>query len=291
VRNESAQFLAVAKLAETTKELYRHYLEVWAEWVEKNGVNYRKAKPIDLASFLGDHTGWGNSTQCSACSAVRAFYAWRFGKRHPILDFGIIREDPGPQRTPDKAKLEKLLAIFDTSSPRGKCFLAAVLLMLDTGLRASEVCRLDLEHLDLERGILSVKRKKGKWKPARFFDYTRSCLSAWLAVRPLVAAKGVNTVFVVTYGKTTGQPLNRNGLRIAFNRFGKYAEIGKFGPHDLRRAFATQSIDNGANARLVAEAGGWDDIQMLQRYAQSLELEKMREFSPVDRLMGIPPTK
>ena len=286
----SASFLPSQGWPIRRKRLYRIYLKGWAGWISDNQVNYRKAKPLDLAGFLASHPQWSDSTRHSACCAVRSLYAWRFKKHHPILDFNVQRGDPGPQRTPDKAQLEKLLAVFDTSCPRGKCFLAAVLLMLDTGLRASEVCRLDLEHLDLERGILSVKRKKGKWKPARFFDYTRSCLSTWLAVRELVAPKTIHTVFVVTYGKTTGQPLNRNGLRIAFNRFGEAAGIGKFSPHDMRRAFATQSIDNGASTRLVQKAGGWADISMLETYAEALELEKMREFSPVDRLMGLPPT-
>jgi len=150
---------------------------------------------------------------------------------------------------------------------------------------------LDLDHLEVEKGMLWVLRKGGKWKPARFFDYARSCMSSWLAVRPQVARSDVKTVFVVTYGATIGQPMNRNGLRIAFNRFGEYAKIGKFSPHDLRRAFATMSINNGASSRLVQAAGGWEDIQMLEKYTQALDLERMREFSPVDTLMGIVPLR
>jgi site-specific recombinase XerD len=282
------QYIAVAKLAATTKTLYSHYLALWGSWIEQNRIPLKKARPIDAAGFIASHPEWSDSTCYSACNAVRSFYAWRFGAKHPLLDFTVRRSDPGPQPTPDIEKLNKLLISLDTSSGVGRRHLAMITLMLDTGLRATEVCRLDLEHLDMDKGLLWVPRKGGKWKPARFFDYARSCMSSWLAVRPLYAKPHIKNVFVVTMAPDTGEPMDRNTLRVLFYRLGEKAGIGKFSPHQLRRAFATLAIDNGASSRLVQEAGGWADLQMLERYTQALNLDQMRSYSPVDRLMGLP---
>jgi len=281
------QFVAVARLAATTKLLYSHYLDLWGIWVDNHQILLHRARPLDLAGFLKDNPAWSDSTRYSAVCAVRAYYIWKYGHRHPILDFSIQRGDPGPQPTPNLNLINRLLASFDTSDPCGKRHLAMITLMLDTGLRATEVCRLDLEHLDMDRGMLWVPRKGNKWKASRFFMYARSCMAAWLAVRPMFARAQITNVFVVTMAPYCGNPMDRHTLRVMFYRLGERAGIGKFSPHQLRRAFATMAIDNGASSRLVQEAGGWSDLQMLERYTQAINLERMAEFSPVDRLMGL----
>jgi site-specific recombinase XerD len=284
---EFEKFITVAKLAATTKELYAHYLNLWGAFISRREITLKQARPIDAAEFLKDWPGWSDSTRYSAVCAIRSFYIWKFGVRHPLLEFNIIRSDPGPQPTPDLETLNKLLASLDTSTPCGKRHLAMLMLMLDTGLRATEVCRLDLEHLDMSKGILWVSRKGGKWKPARFFDYTVSCMASWLAVRPMFAKPEVKNVFVITMQPNAGEAMDRNTLRVLFYRLGERAKIGKFNPHQMRRAFATLAIDNGASSTLVQNAGGWSDIGMLQKYTQALNLERMRQFSPVDNLMGL----
>jgi site-specific recombinase XerD len=288
---EFDQFIAIAKLAATTKLLYSHYLDLWGVWVGHRKISLKKARPLDLAGFVESNPAWSDSTRYSACCAVRSFYLRTYGRKHPILEFNIQRADPGPQPTPDIEKLNRLLISLDTSTPCGKRHLAMITLMLDTGLRATEVCRLDLEHLDMERGLLWVMAKGKKWKPARFFSYASSCMTSWLAVRPLFAKPNITNVFVVTMEPNAGQAMDRHTLRVLFYRLGDKAGIGRFSPHQLRRAFATLAIDNGASSRLVQEAGGWHDLQMLERYTQALSLERMREFSPVDRLMGLHPGK
>ena len=284
--DEYDQFIAVAKLAATTKDLYRHYLSLWEEYIAQNAIPQKKARPLDAAGFLASRPLWSDSTRHSACNAVRSFYIWRFGRKHPLLDFNVACSDPGPQPTPDLIKINKLLSSLDTSTHTGKRHLAMITLMLDTGLRATEVCVLDLKHLDMEKGLLWVERKGGKWKPARFFDYARSCLAAWLGVRALYAKPGIDNVFLVTMAPNTGEPMDRHTLRVLFYRLGERAGIGKFSPHQLRRAFATMAIDNGASSRLVQEAGGWSDLQIPRLGTTALfslldEVVKVRGFRSI----------
>lgn len=286
---EIDHFLLLAKLAETTKSLYRHYLGLWAGYLTEISIAARKARPLDLAAWIGLHSGWSESTRHSAVAAVRAYYTWKWGKKHPVLAFNVQRHDPGPQRTPSISQIEKLMVFFDTRKPRGRKLLAMVTLMLDTGLRCSEVCRLEMGKLDLANGLIWVMVKGEKWQPKRFFDYTRSCLASWLANRKAIARPECKQVFVVLKGPRKGLEMGRDTLQTIFRRLGKSSGIGPFSAHDLRRAFATLAITNGAPTRLVQEAGGWENLEMVERYTRALSLEAMRQYSPVDRLMGIPP--
>jgi site-specific recombinase XerD len=283
------RWLAVARLATTTRALYELYLIQWLEWITDNHIPARRAKPHDLAGWLDTHPDWSDSTRHSACAAVRGFYRAQFGAKHKLLEFNVRRRDPGPQRTPDRATIEKVLASFDTTKPRGRCLLAMVVLMLDTGLRCAEVCGCELERLDMTRGLLWVRVKGGDWQPKRFFDYTRSCLAAWLAIRETIALPETKTVFCGCHGLNLGKTFGRSTLKTAFRRIGEQTGIGAFSPHDLRRAFATFATENGAPSRLVQEAGGWENIEMVERYTRAIDLERMRKYSPVDRLMGLPP--
>lgn len=291
MREGVAEFLAVCQLAATTRELYRHYLELFYGWITEQSIKYRRVKPLDLAEWLADHPGWSDSTRHSAIAAVRAFYAWRFGKLHPILSFNVQRHDPGPQPTPDAAKIAQLLGSIDTSRARGKKLVAMICLILDTGMRAAEVCRLELDRVELERGRLWVRTKGSKWQPKRFFDYTRSCLISWLIERERIARPDCKTVFCVIQGAARGAPIGRYTLKTIFRRLGESAGIGKFSPHQLRRAFATFATENGAPSRLVQAAGGWENLEMVERYTRAISLDAMEKYSPVDRLMGLPPKK
>lgn len=288
---EIDQFLILSNLADTTKDLYRHYLGLWAGYLVENIISARKAKPLDLAAWIGLNPGWSDSTRHSAVASVRAYYAWKWGKKHPVLSFNVTRREAPPQRTPDIGKLDKLLSSLDTSKARGRMLLAMITLMLDTGLRRAEICRLELSRLDLIQGVLWCRVKGSKWKPKRFFDYTRSCLLSWMADRKQIARPECRTVFCAVFGPNKGCSMGGETLKTIFRRLGESSGIGAFSPHDLRRSFATLSIMNGAPSRLVQAQGGWENLEQLERYTQAINLKAMAPYSPVDNLMGLNPKK
>jgi integrase/recombinase XerC len=149
-------------------------------------------------------------------------------------------------------------------------------LALDTGLRASELARLDLKHLDLESRCLQVLSKGFRWKRCFFSEVTASRLREWLDVRRNLAGEDVDTVFCgleLNIGKKgAGRPMNRNGILQVFKRLGKNCGM-ELTVHTLRRSFATLSIRRGASTRLVQLQGGWSSSAMVERYTQALQPE------------------
>lgn len=286
--DEVKKFLASTTLAPRTRELYLEHLTWMYAWLVERDIKPRSLTADQLLEFLDDHN-WSDSTRNSAVCAARVFWRWKYGPKHQVCSVRVQRADPGPQRTLKRKQVEQLVEGLDTQSLKGTRDLALVMLMLDTGLRASEVCSLTLDHLDMEDWTLSVRVKGGKWKPGAFFDYTASCLGAWLSMRAKIARPGVETVFVSIGGTKPGCSLTRDGLRAIFRALGIKSGVGLISPHDLRRTFATIATSTGAPTRVVQLGGRWQNIDLVERYTRALEVKAMRPYSPANAVMGIQP--
>ena len=236
--------------------------------------------------FLAAHPEWSDSTRHSAACAAKALYRYLYGAFHPLLKVKVHRGDPGPQRTLTEAQANQLLASLDTTTGEGVRNLAIITLAIDTGLRNAELCRLELEHLNLDTRRLQVMVKGRKWGEGIYSEYTTSCLQSWLSIRPLYALKDTTTVFVGIKGTTPGRPLTTGGLRSLFRCLGSRSGLGLISRHDLRRTMATLATANGAPTRTVQKAGRWSRIDMVERYTQQLDIQAFAQYFPVAKLMA-----
>jgi len=241
--------------------------------------------PGQLHGWLNSH-GWGNSAQYVALCAVKAFLRWGLGLTHPALVLRFRRLDAGPQRSLKLNQVKMLLGSFSTMSERGVRDLALASLLLDSGLRASEVCSLEIKHLDLEECRLDVVVKGRRWGEGVYSSFTAVYLGNWLAIRERLAAAGIRTVFVSVGGKTPGKPLTRRGLGVVVSGWGLTAGVSPLSPHDLRRTFAMISTRLGAPARVLQVAGRWSSLEMVERYTRSIEADDFRSYFPLTAVMG-----
>jgi integrase len=273
-------FLHGGGYKKTTQETYRYYL-----------IHFLGYKG-DLANFSADEfMSWlqrwpdESTSQYMAYCAARAYLKFFYGNAHPALVIRVRRPESGPQRTLAEKEVERLLLSFDTSKAKGRRDLALVCLLLDTGLRASEVCRLEVRYLDLDERTLQVIIKGGQWRFAVFSHYTASCLASWMGTRKEVAKPGVKTVFVGIKGIKPGQSLTKDGLRTIMSKLAKFAGMKHFSPHALRRSFATIAARAGASDQVLMKQGGWASAAMVRRYTRALEHKDFEPFSPVSRTM------
>ncbi len=239
---------------------------------------------LELRGWL-DKQGWGNATTWTALCAVRSFMRWQYGENHPALELRIQRLKPAPQRRLKKQQALGLLESFDTSRPKGRRDLAICALFLDSGLRISELCGLELRLLDLEERHAWALTKGGQYGMAVFSELTRAYLSAWLADRAALAIPGLKTVFCSIGGDTPGHPLTRDGLRVEVRRWAGRAGLEKLSPHDLRRSFASLSTRRGAPSRVLQKAGRWSSIEMVERYTSDIEASDFDRYFPVPGIL------
>ena len=131
--------------------------------------------------------------------------------------------------------------------------------MLTTGLRASEVCGLDLTNRGTERGYtyLCVTRKGGREQKITLQPDVVEILDEHLAGR------STGPVFATRAGKAW----HRSHLDRLVRRWATAASIhGTVSAHSLRHAFVTLSLDAGATLRDVQDAAGHADPRTTRRY-------------------------
>ena len=272
-------YLAKHDWSETTRERYRRALLLFL----KDGGDFGTLTASGFRKWL-EKRGWARSTQWVAYNAVRGFIRSEFGDDHPALEMDLKRPQIPPQRSLDLEQVQKLLYSFDTSSVKGRRDLAICALFLDTGLRVSEMCRIDLKYLDLDTLLLSVLVKRRKWHTMTYSPETANFVAAWLADRMGITTSYAQ-VFISVGGNTPGCALTRHGLQTIVKLWGLRAEIGHLSPHDLRRTFTTISSERGASERVLMEQGGWSTSEMIKRYTRNLRLKSFLKYSPVSAAM------
>lgn len=234
---------------------------------------------------------WRPATVKQAVSAARAFFRWTAAEEGWEADPGRALAVPKVpvrlQRTLSADEIRVMLSGCDTGDLPGLRMGAMVSLLVDSGVRAAELCRLDRGDLDVEGGAMKVLGKGGGERRAYFGMITGKRLDIWLAVRPVVETEAI---FISLGGGTPGWRLTTRGLRVILRRFGQKAGVEGVSPHAFRRAFACISTEAGAPSRVVMGAGGWSNIRMVERYTQGLQAERLyRQYSPADYLARIKP--
>ena len=189
--------------------------------------------------------------------------------------------------TPEQ--VQKLFAAAQASreSERGRNVLI-LLLLFDTGIRASEMCGLLVGDVDFSARRVTVHGKGGKDRAVPLGDELRRRLWRSIAAEGLLP---LEPLFVSARGKTAGEALTRGGLHRIIQRLGKAAGItsSRCSPHTLRHSFAVALLKNGGNAFALRLMLGHNSLSMTQKYVELAEAdlaEVHKTASPADNLFG-----
>jgi integrase len=245
----------------------------------------------DLTRFLAErrlHDGNGDMAIKQATGAIRSFFAYAMGRKSPAAALPFPKVKRRKQRHPSADQIMQVLAVCDTTTPRGARDLALIALMYDTGLRNAEVCRLRIAEIDLDRLTLVTHVKGGGESRRYFVEETSAYLRHWMAVREKVARPECETLFCsVFHNRHAGHPLTPGGLRSIFRHMARRAGLTeKFSPHDMRRAMARAMNEGGAPESVGMQAGGWQSAGVYRGYIGDIAGAEVRRYSPMRRLMG-----
>jgi len=169
----------------------------------------------------------------------------------------------------DAEQLRRLLAAPDITEPRGLRDRALLEMLFSTGLRVSELARLDRAHVNLRTREFGVIGKGRKPRVVFLSDAAVEWLTRYLEARtdrwkPLfIRMKG-------TPDPTPGGLAMRMSPRSIERLVTKYVRAAGIGvkatPHTLRHSFATDLLSNGADLRAVQELLGHANLNTTQIY-------------------------
>jgi integrase/recombinase XerC len=229
----------------------------------------QRLSPRVLRAYIAwlSEQGYARSTVARRLAAVRSWL--RYLCRQGVLTRNPAEGLRGPRQ---EKRLPHFLAVNDVTklvdapapTPLGARDRAILETLYSAGLRVSELVGLDLDDLDLDGGVLTVRGKGKKERLALFGSHAAAAVKAWLAERSAVGlTKPTPAVFLNRFGR-------RLTTRSVARMLEKYlAQAGldpRTSPHTLRHTFATHLLDAGADIRSVQELLGHRSLGTTQVY-------------------------
>jgi integrase/recombinase XerD len=268
-------------LSRNTVDAYRRDLAVWRRFCDLKGLGPRDVRPAHVTDYLERlRSGkppasrvYKPTTVGRMLVSVRSFY--RFLAREGELDadptatVGVPRQTRSLPKAIPLHDVERLLE-SPPSDVLGRRDRAILETLYGAGLRISELVMLDVDDVDLERGLVLVR--KGKGSKSRQVPIGRAATSALTvyvrSARPELARKSVaassrGALFL----NARGGRLSRQGCwKVLKGRADAVGLDGDVSPHTLRHSFATHMLDGGADIRVVQELLGHASLTTTQVY-------------------------
>jgi len=209
--------------------------------------------------------------KCSAVTAngyrriLSSFFNWlsneEYIAKNPMLKIVKIKEPKTVKKPFSAVEIEEL-----RDSARDKRELAIIDILLSTGMRVGELCKLNRNDVDFSTGEVTVTGKGNKQRVCYLNAPAIKHLRDYLAERtdeyePLVVAK---------QNKKNCPGLNRlqiSGIEVTVRELGKLVGINDVHPHRFRRTAATTALQRGMPIDQVRIMLGHESIDTTLRYA------------------------
>jgi integrase/recombinase XerD len=165
--------------------------------------------------------------------------------------------------------------------PTARRDVAIILTLLDTGLRASELCSLTLRDYQSKTGRLLVQHGKGN-KSRFVFAGVRVQKAIWRYLLERDHVRPADPLFA----SKTENPIERNNLRHTLRQIGDNAGVERVHPHRLRHTFAIEFLRNGGNVFELKKILGHEQLETVEIYLEiaSIDIQRAQQAnSPADR--------
>jgi site-specific recombinase XerD len=180
-------------------------------------------------------------------------------------------------------EIERLFAKVNPNCYLGNRMYCILNLLLDTGIRASELCSLRLENVNVQENYIKVVGKGRKERIIPFGNKTKKDLTRYLNHWRMSLESESPYAFL----DLGGGPVTYNNLIHLFHRLGKRAGVLRLHPHLLRHSFAVNYLVNGGNLMTLKLMLGHSSIAVTEKYLHLTQTHIMvtgKQNSYMDRL-------
>lgn len=230
-----------------------------------------------LRDWLWEATQRGDarSTLARRAAAARSFFGW-------AQEQGLITHDPSlrlvaPKRgrtLPVVASQDAMTTLLETQRQAAASGEPAALrdhamleLLYGAGIRVSELCGLDIDDVDLDRGTARVLGKGSKERVVPFGAPARDAIGGYLTRgRSALAARAARPAPALFLGNRGGRIGPRAVYTLVAEVLAPFVGAETVGPHALRHTAATHLLDGGADLRAVQEILGHASLGTTQIY-------------------------
>lgn len=251
-----------------------------------------------IEAFLAAQKGLKKKTLLNYHTGLSAL--WQWGESRGIVVRNIIRDitPPKPEIMEIQPFTEEDIKLIFASLSKTKPYYTAgrreaqntlhfadrsramILLMLDTGVRVSELCDLKVKDVDLRNKQVTVFGKGSKERSIPISPRTAQSLWRYFTSKP------DQLVFMPAFSTDQGLKLDRANVLKQCKRIGERAGVQDCHPHRFRHTFAIQYLRNGGDIYTLQKILGHSTLDMVKRYlmiAQTDLTAAHRVASPVTR--------
>jgi integrase/recombinase XerD len=308
------QYREAEGLSPSTLEVYRDHLARWVEHVGE--ANVSRVTSQQIRAFLiwlrtdykprrltGGDQPLSLKTLRNYWVSLSAFYTWastEFGFPSPMKTVPAPKFEAAPVEPFTQEEVEKLLKAVEymreaNTSGRVKFTMrratahrdrAIILVLLDSGLRVSELCALTLGDVDPKTGKVQVKHgarggaKGGKGRVVFLGKAARRSLWRYLTER-----QDLDDLEAPLFLGRLNRKLNKGVLRQLLVGLAEKAGVKKCHPHRFRHTFAITYLRSGGDVFTLQALLGHTTLEMVQHYARlaQIDIEQAhRKASPAD---------
>lgn len=193
--------------------------------------------------------------------------------RDPARVVKLIPQVTGaPRHLSDAEEQALIAAVIKHGSLRDQTILT---LLLHTGLRAHELCGLQLRDVTVNKrsGVLRVRGKRNKYREVPLNSTARDALTAYQSTLP----KEAPALFC---SHKTGMALTERALGYLIAKYAALAKVEDVSPHDLRHRFGYRMAATVPLHRL-AQIMGHDSLDTTMIYVQGTKQDLQQEVEKI----------
>lgn len=269
---------------------YRAALGQFTAWLRERQITEPAAiTPALVRAYIADLAG-RNLSSWTVHGHARTVKTWlRFLLTEGVLQHDAMRNVAMPKL--DRAILpsftaDELRALLDACqhSQNQERDAAILLVLLDSGVRASELCHLNIGDVDMHTGAVHVRQGKGrKDRITRIGHQTKKALLRYFLRRGAVQPN--EPLFL---SENDGKQMTPNGLLLLLRRIGGRAGVHAH-PHKFRRTCAVTLHRAGVRLTDIALLLGHSDLETLKLYLDLHAQDGLQAHElagPVDTLLS-----
>lgn len=168
-----------------------------------------------------------------------------------------------------------LQAMFDTcdlDTPLGFRDYVLMLVLLDTGLRISEVCSIKVD--DVQEGFIKVFGKGSKEREVGISPVTSKFLWKYVNLHRVARGDEIRSLFT----NFSGRPLSASGGQQIIERIREAAGITDIPvtPHKFRHTFARSWLERGGDVYSLSRLMGHSSVKITEIYLQDFQSRQAR---------------
>ena len=287
------KFIINQKVVGNTKETIEYYkkrIGYFIDFIKDKDINnvvlddYNSYAIYLINKVTNKGSKLSSATIKTTLNATKIFLKYSYDNKYMISD---LYKNIKPYKQVKKTivvlsaeDINKLLNSQNEFTIIGLRNLLAISLMLDAGLRVSEVVNLNVEDISKELGVIKVL---GKGKKERLVPLTDSIIK-YYDKYVFLASLYSGALFL---DSDTGLRMTSSGISQILRRIKKEQHFNKLHPHYLRHTFATLFLVNGGDPVHLQLILGHTTLYMTEQYlhlANQMTLQKQKKFSPLTNI-------